>query len=140
MTKEQLLQDRYKVINPYPHSPYEVGDLVEITDTGTSFHCTTTRVWNTFTEEFDDCDNYWSIKLIETFPNLFRKLSWWEDRDVLPDYVKSKLGIFKVNWTVRNDELYLTDATDENDTWIKIHEGIDPSDIQEYNDYLATKP
>jgi len=116
MTKENLLKPRWKVIADYPESIYTVGEVEQ--------------------------PEYYierNIAFFNKYPHLFRNLSWWEDRDVLPDYVKSKLGIFKVNWTVRNDELYLTDATDENDTWIKIHEGIDPSDIQEYNDYLATK-
>ena len=98
---EDLLKDRYKVIAPYPSSPYEVGDLVEITDIGTSFHCTTTKEWNTFIEEFAPVENYWSIKLIDDYPHLFRKLEWWEDREVseMPEYVKpakSPQYIFKV--------------------------------------------
>ena len=93
MVKEntEMLQPRYKVIADYPYCPYEIGDLVEFTDLGTSFHCTTTKEWNTFTEEFSDSVNYFSIDCLEMWPHLFQRLQWWENRNAneMPKYVKS---------------------------------------------------
>lgn len=87
---EELMKPRWKVIAGYPYCPYEIGDLVEITDLGTSFHCTTTREWNAFTETLDDSVNYFSISVFETWLHLFKKLAWWEERSIedLPKYVK----------------------------------------------------
>jgi len=82
MTQEELLAPRYEVIAPYPYSPYKVGDLVGISDIGTSFHCTTTQQYSEFDGGNVHVENYFSIKLIDTYPHLFRRLNWWEKRNV----------------------------------------------------------
>lgn len=70
MTKEELLKDRYKVIGPYPEMERHNVKVGDILTEGDRF--TTTRNQNgdaVFTFEW------------ETFPNIFRKLYWWENRD-----------------------------------------------------------
>lgn len=93
MEKEikELMKPRYMVIADYPHSPYKIGDLVEISDSSTSFHCTTTKVYDAFTEDIVNSENYFSVLQIENYSHLFRKLSWWENRKVeeMPEYLLS---------------------------------------------------
>lgn len=94
MSVEDLMRDRYKVVANYPHSPYTIGDLVEISETGTSFHCTTTKDYDSFREDLVDQENYFSILRIIDFPDLFKKLFWWEERKEsdMPQYVKSLIN------------------------------------------------
>lgn len=85
MTPEQLLIPRYKVIESYPKSPFKIGDIL-------------------YKYEFEDTYNYCystnpDILLqgttgdkrdVENFPKIFKKMSWWEDRNPedLPKYLK----------------------------------------------------
>lgn len=88
MTIEELLKDRYKVIAPYPNSPYKVGDPVVFSNVGNSFHITTT--WVRLDGDFVESENWDSIQKLQEFPNIFKKLEWWEDRAIedMPEYVK----------------------------------------------------
>jgi len=61
MSNEELLKPRYKVIADYPNCPYRVGDLVEFSNVGTSFHCTTTKEYDQFHEDIVESENYVSI-------------------------------------------------------------------------------
>ena len=64
MTTEQLMQPRYEVIADYPNSIIPKGNIV---------------------------DDLLLFKIeFEKYPHLFRKLEWWEKRDVkdMPEYVK----------------------------------------------------
>ncbi len=105
LSVEKLLEQRFKVIADYPHSPYKIGDLVEIPDSSTSYHCTTTKAYNSFTEEMCDSANYFSILQIENYKHLFRKLEWWEERDIseMPEYVKEEGGkIYLASWVLKD--------------------------------------
>ena len=68
MTAATLLRPRFEVIADYPnpknHPYFEVGEFVD-----------------TITEE--------DIEYFTKYPHLFRKMSWWENRDVkdMPMYV-----------------------------------------------------
>jgi hypothetical protein len=94
MTIEELLKPRYKAISDYPNSPYQLGQMVYISDTGNSFLCTQTNEYNRFSEEFEDVSNYSHIDTIKRYPHLFKPLNWWEERraEEMPLYVKAKLG------------------------------------------------
>jgi len=101
-TVEDLLRPRFKVIAMYPYCPYEIGDLVEFSDLETSFHCTTTKEWDVFTETFEDSVNYFSIDVLGMWPHLFKKLEWWEERkdEELPRFVSypNKETVYKVTY------------------------------------------
>jgi hypothetical protein len=69
MTVEEFLQQRYKVISDYPESPFEIGDIRYAED----------RPYNGMSKEFYD-----------KYPYIFKKLEWWEERDIedMPKYLK----------------------------------------------------
>lgn len=87
---QDLLKPRWIVIAVYPYCPYEIGDLIEISDAGTSFHCCTTKEWNEWENDFSGSHNYFSLDQINNFPALFRELSWYENREIeeMPRYIK----------------------------------------------------
>jgi hypothetical protein len=74
MTTEQLLAPRYKVIASYPSMKSEGLDV------GTIITCK--KYDNDFSEKF------W-CEMNDQYPHLFRKLVWWEERDLsdMPPYV-----------------------------------------------------
>ena len=77
---EDLLKPRIEVIAPYPLSPYKVGDLVELSDSGKTLKAIVSgnaEFWMPFSE-------------IEKMKELFRPLPWWEKREEseMPEYVK----------------------------------------------------
>ena len=84
MTPEQLLQPRYLVIADYPNSIYKVGKLL-IEDRDFLFYEGMNH--KNFIKPYD-------------FPHIFRRLEWWECRDIkdMPEYVKGKDGsIYKIS-------------------------------------------
>jgi len=105
-TVEGLLKDRYKVIAPngyhYPNSPFLDGEILMQQNEG---------VWLVSTK---DGINSFYDRHPENYPNLFRKLSWWEERFIDDKYMKWQFGSFG-----RNDFL--------------------PSTEQEYNEYLTKR-
>jgi hypothetical protein len=66
---EDLLKPRYKVIADYPGNDTPVGTIHD----------------NEFTVRFHE-------KTLNSYPHLFKKLEWWEERkeSEMPEYVKSK--------------------------------------------------
>lgn len=70
MSIEDLLKDRYKVIADYPDSVYYVGQVLTHIEN---------ENWNEFIDE-----------RASKYPHLFKKLSWWEERDLedLPEYIR----------------------------------------------------
>jgi hypothetical protein len=96
LSKEELLKPRYKVIADYPLSEYKVGFIIQ----GTGF----TKPWK---------DNFKTF-FYEDYPNIFKKLEWWEERKIedLPEYVRfgefdKEHAIYKVKYfTGKEVELY----------------------------------
>jgi hypothetical protein len=68
MTTEDLMKPRYKVIALWPNTEYKIGSILQP---------------DYFIEK--------TIKFCETYPHLFRKLEWWEDRDEkdMPLYLRA---------------------------------------------------
>ena len=84
MTTEELLQPRFKVISPYPCSIHKLGDII-----------LTYKSAMSYAVQIDDV----SEKIcLEDYPNIFKKLKWFEDREIedLPEYLKDKNEIYKV--------------------------------------------
>lgn len=79
MTAEELLKPRFEVIAEYPNSTHRIGTVLaqEITD-----HFSFTKDGKSFTT---------SIKNIENYPHIYRKLNWWERRNIedMPKRLKS---------------------------------------------------
>lgn len=73
MTKEKLLVPRWKVIADFPYSSYCINDVIQ-------------------GEEFRLCNEEHITHLCNHYPELFKKLEWWEEREEkdLPDYVRRK--------------------------------------------------
>ncbi|MBP7512576.1 MAG: hypothetical protein KA981_11640 [Bacteroidia bacterium] len=132
MTQEQvekLLQPRYKVIATYPKCHWSVGKVLTADSEG----------W--FEVELD-----WRVELeyMDAFPHLFRKLEWWEEREVseMPEYVKiintnpiAKVGeIIKTNkWNSVPNKFYFIDA-DGDHAFIFVSDAI-PATEQDYLTY-----
>lgn len=81
LTKEQLLQDRIKVIADYPDNPWDVGDILY------PFDGATQQIIG-----FPDFKKY---------PHIFQPLPWWSDRKIedMPEYVycPSRKMYFKID-------------------------------------------
>lgn len=112
MSNEELLSPRYKVIEDYPYTAFHIGDIVklEITERGTRY-CT---------HELE----FWADFNIEKFPKVFRKMKWWEDRDLsnYPKYISafspkhSKVRFARVKWKI-TDECVMVSNVDINEQY-----------------------
>ncbi len=82
----ELMKPRTKVIGPYPKSPFNVGDVLEISGDCAGKNRTGSGV-------FRD-----SVYQPEKFPNIFQPLQWHEERkpDEMPEYVKKRGVIIKI--------------------------------------------
>jgi hypothetical protein len=96
ISTEDLMKPRWKVIADYPNSPYKVGDLVQLTDLGTTFLCTTTKEWDNANLDIVDNNRYFHIEYLEKWNHLFQKLEWWMHRQEseMPEYVKCECTDF----------------------------------------------
>ena len=77
MTAAELLRPRYEIIADFPGNGYNVGRIiVPIIRSGKIFDCL-------------DAPSSEVITNPEKYPHLFRKMSWWENRDLkdMPGYV-----------------------------------------------------
>jgi len=80
MTTEELLVKRYKVIGPYPFSPYKVGDIISPKNGDVNFIAAKTETYYHFLPISKICE----------MENLFEPLPWWKERRVeeMPEYLK----------------------------------------------------
>lgn len=65
MSIEELLKIRYKVVADYPKTNYAIGDIIECEDEA-------------------DCT-------LSMWPHLFKKLEWWEERDLYKEEVEKEV-------------------------------------------------
>lgn len=88
MTTEELLIERYKVIAPYPHSPYKVGDIIK--PNNGRFVLTQTSHRDEWGETVRT-EHLHKIEVAKEYGNLFEPLPWWKDRKVedMPQFVRS---------------------------------------------------
>lgn len=105
MTNEELLQHRYEVIVSYPNSEFYVGDIIE---EGVNGFCKKIR-------SLKGGSAMYNMVMFEIHPQIFRKLEWWEKRDIkdMPEYVKCIYGetsldyqqVYKsISWGLFKDE------------------------------------
>jgi len=124
MTTEELLKTRYKVIAKYPFMSYKVGDVINEEKLG--YFQFNRDVW-------------FSKEDMDTYPHLFRKLEWWEERAIedMPEYVKIEDKIIKVKKWVDSDTLWLNLTYPEPSFTMgnKFYPPVYPSSLEEYNQY-----
>jgi hypothetical protein len=93
LSKEELLQPRYKVIADYPSQAFEMGNII----IGTSAYLV-------------KGEGFCNSGYMQEYPNLFKKLEWSEGRGIedLPEYVRMRRvkGVFKVKRYVAGRYLY----------------------------------
>lgn len=89
MKAEELMKSRFEVIADYPLSPYFKGDVIQFNN-GETDHITTISYRDEFGEQVDQAQFVPSVTF-EKYPHLFRKLNWWEYRQVedMPNKVVS---------------------------------------------------
>lgn len=75
-----LLAPRYRVLIDFPGSDYSIGDIIGLT--------------NLDSNEYYSMDEDGAVieqeSFYKKFPDVFKKLEWWEDRkpEEMPEYVK----------------------------------------------------
>lgn len=121
-----LMTPRYLVIADYPNSNFNVGDIL-----------TFVSKYNVFKKP--DCSSIINADDIDKYPHLFRKLSWWENREMreMPDYVHNYVSgyFFKViKWRI---EYGMPKATIRGAGSIRA-DWLNPITKEEYEQYLKT--
>lgn len=78
-TVEELLKPRIKCVIRYPDSPFPVGAILE-----QDFE--ESNIYN----YLDSLNRYWMLEDPQLYPEVFKKLEWWEGRTLkeMPAYVK----------------------------------------------------
>lgn len=74
-----MTQKRFIVTNPYPNSPFRVGDILELV-AGREERWENNRTGM----KHNICP--------ADYKSIFRELSWWEYREEMPEYVKYCIG------------------------------------------------
>lgn len=85
MTARELLKPRFEVIDLYPFSKIDKGIIL------------TEEVIHHYSFEKDGRKWNTSIKNLDKYPHLFRKLNWWENRVVSEMPIKLKCLVHKDN-------------------------------------------
>ena len=131
LSKEDLLQERWKVINDYPNSPFEVGNILVKHPADNSY-----VFWGSSKGTLNPCTRY----SLDKYPHLFSLLPWWEERSEseLPEYIKyGKGAVYKVfGWNIE-DGYALGEKGEDYPLWLQPH--VTPSDETEYQQYLTSK-
>ena len=126
MSVEDLLKPRYLVIANYPNSYYKVGSILK--------------------EKKDHEPSYEFIakSMAQKYPEIFRKLEWWEMRDEkdMPQYIKwmcnEEIQIVKVDKYYHKFDMII--AVVENDEFVIGDANHDlPATEQEYLNYINSK-
>lgn len=136
---------RYKVIADYPNQPFPIGDILPSRNYE-YFPITTIVYKNEFGENVRSV-NWVESEVIDKYPALFRKLNWYEERDIedMPKYVKiidenviAKVEEHNMNlgFTYKETSYFKTEHSRR-----KVYStNVIPSSEQEYNDYINPKP
>lgn len=144
-TVEELLKPRYKVINTWPGmaaEPFELDQIVNLEQHEEHFIHTPLRHLP---------ESYMREDFFKTFPHLFKKLEWHQERHIedLPLYLKDKDRIWKLKGWVTDmiGSPYPINFVDkEGDTdqfcsiaWHFRKDRMMPATEEEYNNYKSKK-
>lgn len=112
MNNDELLRPRIKCIARYPDSPFPIGAILE--------------------QDFEEPELYhymdsnrrpWILENPELYPEIFKSVTWWEDRasEEMPAYVKDHNAIFKAHWrTEKSDDTLRMQLDDGYGEWYVI--------------------
>lgn len=93
MTVDELMRPRFKVVEDYPYSEYEVGLIIEFEEEKCTYY-TGQPEWETVPIKYKDGGGWLKccIKKFEPYPRIFKPMEWWEERKAedMPRYVISK--------------------------------------------------
>jgi hypothetical protein len=129
MIKEELLRPRIKCVIRYPCSPFPVGAILE--------------------QDFEEPEIYnytdsnkrsWMLESPELYPETFKRLQWWEDRegDEPPKYIKSNGIVYKADkWSKSFQGIHWLGCLVNKTKYIPC-EYIIPATAAEYEAYLQT--
>ncbi len=83
-----LMMPRYKVVASYPGSNWKVGQVIELNLIGEDKRSDS---YYAYTNE----DGAVDAGSFDNWPDIFRKLQWWEEREEkdMPEYVKDRSAI-----------------------------------------------
>ena len=131
MTAEKLLQERYIVIAPVPNEPQiPVGFVIDDIQSDRI-----TVISKGFVARFEKSE-------LDRCPANFRKLTWWEKRDIadLPEYVKNETKSINVKWEIGHTGLLISNLL-WSDSWHNVAEypTLLPATKEEYDQFMATK-
>ena len=130
MTVEELLKPRYEVIADYPNNPYDIGTIFILPD----------DAWVYADLEYSNCEP----EFFDTWPNLFRKMAWWEKRDIkdMPEYVKWCKSWQAIPERAVGDVMIIekwvlnTHFLSEGKGWKLTGKWFEPATLEEYNNYV----
>jgi len=146
MNAKELLKDRFEIIANYPDNDFgDVGDILD-------------RNWCKYPNGNEQETPIWSIS---DFPNIFKKLEWWEKRKIedMPMYLKQTGMVdcfnnpipdrylkVKKHWTMGNgewrDDLCSVFCIEKNTEGLGYYFGYsdyEPIDEDEYLSWLNKK-
>lgn len=80
MTTEELLKPRWKVIADFPGNPYTIGQILTYPQDIILPNGYLKYLYLNYNEEYK----------IDSYPSIFQKLKWWEERNMadMPQYLK----------------------------------------------------
>lgn len=123
MTNEELMTPRFKVIDDYPNSLFKIDEILTNNE----------RIF---------CDE--NSKRYSDFPNIFKPLEWWEERELtdFPKYLKEEYSniVIKVeNYYLKYHKIHFRyfDLEIQNFSNEYIYDFI-PSTEEEYLEYIKT--
>lgn len=129
-----LLKPRYKVIAYYPGSPFEIGEVLELSTLPPYTNGNGDKELNLYGNENDAVPEE---DVIEAH-TVFRKLEWWEERkpEEMPEYVENRFTnvIDKVLVHFKDDVAICETLKHE-----FAYHRIIPSTESDYNNYIKQK-
>ena len=75
MKAEELMNPRFEVIEKYPNSPFSIGDILH-----KYFYSTSTTGLYCYVTIKENPLQGFAVEKAELYPNIFKKLNWWEHR------------------------------------------------------------
>jgi len=126
----ELMKPRYKVIAPYPNSPFKAGQILIRDDSHENNYWTGEQC---YTDRYPD-----------QYPHLFKPLQWWEDRkpEEMPEYVRIEEKVYKIREWENYFGLLPHEDNPAKDSLFKVehyfNKGV-PATLEDYQQYLTTK-
>jgi hypothetical protein len=136
MTIEELLKPRYKVINGYPRSPFEVGVVLVVAEDGELYSIEHGYFPSSTIVREEEAKQY---------PNIFRSLQWWEGREIAGMYVRfgekdTVHSYYQLKEPLEGGVYGFWMMQGNLDEYCYPLNGCHPATEQEYLEFINTKP